>query len=526
MSFNIKKAEKVKDFIEKYCTYSSGEWAGKPFRLLPWQWDDLIKPLFGTMHDGHRQYRTAYVEIPKKNGKTELVAAIGLYMLTNDGEIGAQVYCAAADREQATLVYQAASVMVRNSGTLSEHLKCLDSRKEIRYPKKNSFLKVLSSESYTKHGINPSCVIVDEIHAHPNGELYEILTSGTDYARRQQVVLVITTAGIYDKNSIWWKLRTRAQQVKEGIIEDPRFLPVLYLADPEKDDPADEELWKRVNPSLGQIFTLDKIRQDYEEAKNDPVDFQNFLRFRLNIPIKSLSRFMPIDKWDACDGDVDFESLKGRICYGGLDLSSKIDLAAFVLVFEPLQEGEPYDVVCRFYCPEENILKRSRVDKVPYDIWAKQGFITATPGNVVDYDWIKKDVFDAAKEYDMREIGFDSWNAQATATDIMNELNPSGYENGFQMVEMRQGPKTFNEPMKDLLVRVMKGQIRHGGNPVLRWNADNLVARKDANGNFAPDKEKAVDKIDGMVALFMAWGRAMMKQESELIYDKYSLVRG
>ena len=195
------------------------------------------------------------VEIPKKNGKSEFCAAIGLYMLTNDGEKGAEVYCAAADREQASIVYQAASAMVRNSAGLSRHLKCLDSRKRIIYRKNNSYFQVLSSESYTKHGLNPSCVIVDEIHAHPNDELWNVLTAGTDYARRQQIVLVITTAGIYDKTSIWWRLRSKAIQVGKGIIQDPRFLPVLYLADPEKDNPDDEELWKRVNPSLGQIFT-------------------------------------------------------------------------------------------------------------------------------------------------------------------------------------------------------------------------------------------------------------------------------
>lgn len=511
MNFSIKKAEKVKRFIEKYCTFSKGEWAGEPFMLLPWQWDDIVKPLFGTLNDeGVRQYRTAYCEIPKKQGKSELCAALGLYMLTNDGEAGAEVYLAASDREQASIVYQAAATMVSNSEDLTKHIRRLDSRKRLIFQKKNSFMQVLSSESYTKHGLSPSCVIIDEIHAHPDDELYTVLTAGTDYARRQQVVLIITTAGIYDKNSIWWKLRTRAQQVKAGIIEDPRFLPVLYIADPEKDNPADEELWKRVNPSLGQIFTLDKIRQDYEEAKNDPVDFQNFLRFRLNIPIKSLSRWMPMDKWDDCDAPVDAGTLKGRACYGGLDLASKTDLAAFVLVFPPADEDGLWDVLPRFYCPEEGILKRSRVDKVPYDQWARQGFITATPGNVIDYDWIKKDVFDAAKEYDLREVGFDSWNAQATATDIMNELNPQGAADGFQMVEMRQGPKTFNEPMKDLLVKVMTGKIRHGGHPVLRWNADNLVVRKDANGNFAPDKEKATEKIDGMVSLIMAVGRAMM----------------
>jgi phage terminase large subunit-like protein len=523
-NFSIEKANRVKRFIETHCTFSKGEWSGKPFKLLPWQWDEIIKPLFGTLNqDGYRQYRTVYCEVPKKNGKSELCAAVGLYMLTNDGEEGAEVYIAAADREQASIVYQAAATMVYNDKTLKENIKRLDSRKKLIYQKKNSFMQVLSSESYTKHGLSPSAVIIDEIHAHPNGELYETLTAGTDYARRQQVVLIITTAGIYDKNSIWWKLRTRAQQVKAGIIKDHRFLPVLYLADPEKDKPEDEKLWKRVNPSLGQIFSIDKIRQDYTEAKNDPAEFQNFLRFRLNIPIKSLSRWMPMDKWDKCDGISDMSHLKGRQCYGGLDLSSKIDLSAFVLVFPPLDD-DIFDVLCHFYCPEEGILKRSRIDKVPYDIWAKQGFITATPGNVIDYNWIKNDIFKAAKEYELLEIGFDPWNAQATSTDVMEELNPSNSEHGFQMVEMRQGPKTFNEPMKDLLVKVMEGNLRHGEHPVLRWCADNLVVRKDPNGNFAPDKEKATDKIDGMVALIMGWGRAMFNVDKKSIYEERGLM--
>lgn len=518
MGFDIKKAEKVKKFIEQYCTYSSGEWAGKPFRLLPWQWDELIKPLFGTTNEkGLRQYRTAYVEIPKKNGKTELVAAIGLYMLTNDGEYGAQVYCAAADREQASLVYQAASSMVRNSGELTEYLKCLDSRKEIRYPRKNSFLKVLSSESYTKHGINPSCVIVDEIHAHPNGELYEILTAGTDYARRQQVVLVITTAGIYDKNSIWWKLRTKAQQVHAGTVKDPRFLPVLYLADPEKDSPDDEEVWKRVNPSLGQIFSLDKIRADYNEAKQNPIDFQNFLRFRLNIPIKQLSRWMPMSAWDKCGGEIDIESLKGRECYGGLDLSSKLDLTAFVLVFPPIAEGEPFIVVSKFYVPFDSITERSRSDRVNYNVWENYGYITATPGNVIDMAFIEKDVIQASMDYKLMEVGFDPWGASDIATRLYND-------HMIKMVEMRQGTKTLSEPAKDLLVHVMKGQINHGNHPVLRWCADNLVMIQDASENVRPDKEKATDRIDGMVALIMAWGRAMFTETKPSKYESEGLM--
>ena len=516
----LQKAERVKRFIERHCTYSKGEWAGKPFRLLPWQWEDIVRPLFGTLNGGgNRQYRICYCEIAKKNGKTELCAALGLYMLAADDEKGPEVYVAAADREQAGITYLAASAMVRADATLSKNLKCLDSRKRIIYQAKNGFLQVLSSESYTKHGLSPSCVIVDEIHAHPDDDLWNVLTSGTDYARRQQVVLVITTAGIYDKNSIWWKLRSKAQQVKSGIIEDPRFLPVLYLADPEKDNPADEELWKRVNPSLGQIFTLDKIRQDYGEAKNDPVDFQNFLRFRLNIPVKSLSRWMPMDKWDACAVPPDLERLKGRPCYGGMDLSSTLDLSAYVLVFPPKEEDGFWDVLVKAYCPEEGIIKRSKVDRVRYDIWEKQGFLTATPGEVIDYEWVKKDVFESAKEYELHEVGYDPWNATQIANDIMAELNPGGGEHGFQMVDLKQYVKTYAEPMKNFLKAISNGKVRHGGHPVLRWCADNLVVKIDANGNPYPNKERATEKIDLLTALFMAWGRAMLKTDTTSVYE-------
>ena len=514
----LKKALRVKTFIENL-TYSKGEWQGEPFRLLPWQWEKVILPAFGTLReDGSRQYRFVYVEIPKKNGKTELGAAVALYMLCADKEGRPEIYGCSGDREQAGLVYGAAAEMVRHSPVLSKYLKVLDSRKRIINPKNSGFYQVLSSESELAHGLSPSAVVMDELHAQPDDRLWNVMTSGSHYGRRQQLVIVLTTAGIYDKNSIWWKTRTKAQQIDQGIIDQPDFLPVLYLADPEKDDPADEELWKRVNHSLGQIFTIDKIREDYESVKNDPVEYQNFLRFRLNIPVKQLSRWMPMDKWDACASPVDPGTLKGRSCCGGLDLASKIDLAAFVLVFPPLEEGGPWDVIARFYCPEEGIINRSRTDKIHYDIWEKQGFLTATPGNVVDYAWIEKDIFQAAKDYDLREIGFDSWNAQATATRIMEKLNSTNDENGFQMVEVRQGAKSMNEPAKDLLVHVMQEKIRHGGQPVLRWNADNLVMRADANGNVAPDKLKATDKIDGMVSLIMAWGRAMAKKEVVSVY--------
>lgn len=516
--FVLEKSHRVKRFIETYCTYSKGEWAGKPFKVLPWVWEDVIKPLFGTLNkNGYRQYRTVYIEVPKKNAKTENCAAIGLYMLTSDGEDGAEVYIAACDREQAGICYQAAATMVRNNPTLSDKIKCVDSRRRLVYLETNSYLQVLSSDVKSKHGSSPSCVIFDEIHAHPNDQLWNVLTAGTDYARRQQIIFVITTAGVYNKESIWWKLRTRAKQAKDGIIKDKRLLPVLYCAEPDE-DPESEELWKRVNPSLGYIFTLDKIRQDYLEAKNNPVDFQNFKRFRLNIPIRQLCKWMPMDKWDACNGKVDMDSLVGRPCFAGLDLSLKFDLTAFIMVFRPGDDGI-FDILCKFYCPEGGILKRSQTDRVPYDIWQQQGHIIATPGDTVDYSFIEKDMIDTINKYNINEVAYDPWKASATKDKMMLEFNPSDNEQGFQMVEVRQGAKTLHEPSQDLLVNVINVKIRHGGHPILRWNMDNMVMRGDANENLAPDKAKSVERIDGGVALIMAWSRAMFGQQEESIYE-------
>jgi phage terminase large subunit-like protein len=504
---DITKAERVKTFIRNL-KFSKGIWAGEPFNLLSWQ-EDLIDKLFGTLRpDGLRQYRTAYLEIPKKSGKSELAAAIALYMLCADEEKSPEVYLAASDREQASIVYQAAATMVSSSVELSRRIKRVDSRKRLIYPKKNGFLQTLSSESYTKHGLSPSAVIVDEIHAHPSGDLYETLTSGTDYARSQQLVMVLTTAGVYNRESIWWHTRSKAIQIQQGIIEQPNFLPVLYIADKDKDDPRDEEVWKRVNPSLGQIFTIDKIREDFESVKNDPVEYQNFLRFRLNIPITSLVRFWPSDKWEACAGKVDMASLKGRTCYGGMDLAQTIDLSAFVLVFPPENDGDLPIIVPRFYCPVENIHKRSRTDKVHYDVWANQGYLIATPGETIDLQWIKRDIVKAHKDFNLVNIRYDKKFADHLANELAND-------HGIEMVEMPQLAKHFNEPMNDLLKEVISGRVLQDGNPVLRWNFDNLVVTPRPDGSIQPDKSKATEKIDGAVATFMAWKGMMAGNQKE-----------
>ncbi len=503
-----KAALRVKRFIEDL-KHTQGEWAGQPFRLMKWEWEEVVRPLFGTLKEnGLRQYRYCYVEIPKKNGKSPLSAAIGLYMLCADREAAPEVYIAAADREQAGYVYRYAAGYVKSHELLDKRLKVLDSRKRIINHKNHGFLQVLSAESYTKHGINPSCVIFDELHAQPNDELWNTLTSGTDYARKQQIVFAMSTAGIWDKTSLWWRIREKARQIRDGIVRQDNFLPVLYIADPEKDDPEDEKLWKRVNPSLGHIFTLEKIREQFREAKLDPVEYQNFLRFRLNIPVKQISRWMPMAAWDACGEKINPELLKGKKCYGGLDMSTKIDLTSFVLLFPPQEGLDKYVVVPRFYCPEDTIMERSRQDAVHYELWAKEGHLTATPGNVVDEEFILKDIVEASGAYSLQEIGFDPWGATSISNKLFNN-------HGIPMVEVRQGAKSMSEPAKDILAKVMKGELRHGGHPVLRWCADNLVMVRDANENIRPDKEKATDRIDGMVAMINAWNRVINVVEEQ-----------
>ena len=500
------KAERVRDFIQ-HLKHTKGEWAGQNFQLLPWQWDQVILPLFATLRDdGIRQYRTCYVEIPKKNGKTELGAAVALYMLNADSEATPEVYSAAADRDQASLVYMVAAQMVRDNDVLTKYNAVRDSRKRITNKRNHGFYQVLSSEVRTKHGLNPSAVIFDELHAQPDDNLYRVLTAGTDYARRQQLVFIMSTAGVYDTNSIWWRIREKARQIRDGIVKDDAFLPVLYIADPEKDDPADEELWRRVNPSMGRIFSLEKIRADYETAKENPIDFSDFLRFRLNIPVKQIGRWMPMDRWDACAGHFDPAALRNRTCCGGLDLSTTQDLTAFVLVFPPASDDDRWIVLPKFYVPEDTILKRSRSDRVHYDVWAKNGYLTATPGEVVDYEFVKRDILAASEEYHLWEIGFDPWNATQIATDLLNNY-------GIRMVECRQGAKTLSEPAKDLLKKVLAGKVAHAGHPVLRWCADNLVMVKDSNENIRPAKDKATDRIDGIVATINAWSRAVFVEE-------------
>ncbi len=521
------KADRVKEFIARYCCHTKGEWAGRPFSLIPWQ-EEMIDKAFGTLlPNGLRQYRIVYLEIPKKNGKTELMAALALYMLVADGEHGGEVYSAAADRDQASLTYLPMSEMVRNNRRLTERLTVLDSRRRIIDEQTFSFYQVLSAETFTKHGLNPSAVFFDELHAQPTPDLWEVLTAGTNYARSQQLIVVATTAGVYDPQSIWWKVREKAIKVKEGLIEDPQFLPILYIADKEKDDPDDEAVWIRNNPSINHIFDLDKIREDFKVAKQTPSEYNNFLRFRLNIPVAAVTRWIMPEHWLACNIPVDEEGLRGRLCYGGLDLSTTTDISAFVLVFPPEDEDGRYEVVCRFFIPEDNMLQRSRRDRVPYLEWTEAGYITATPGNVIDYTWILDQIMKDAEMYDLQEIAFDRWGS----TKIMQDLQNLGFERPQdnkraerKLIDFGQGYASMSAPTKELEKLILSQKIAHGGNPVLSWMASNVVVSNDPAGNIKPDKGKSTERIDGVVAMIMGLSRAVIHEQQQSVYEDRGLV--
>ena len=503
------------DFIQ-CLKHTKGEFHGQPFHLLPWQ-EKIIRDVFGTVRDDDlsmRQYTTAYIEIPKKNGKSELGAAIALNMLINDDEWKAEVYSCASDRQQAAIVFDVAVDMVRQSPALMKRVKIIPSTRRMIYQPTGSIYQVLSSEVATKHGLNVSACIFDELHTQPTRALYDVMTQGSGDARKQPLWFLLTTAGT-DRNSICWEAHQKALDILEGRKNDPRFYPVLFGL-PDDADWTSEENWYRANPSLDHTITIDKVRDAFRKAQETPADENQFRQLRLNQWVKQSVRWMPMDKWDECGGVVDPYALEGRACYAGLDLSSTSDLTALVLVFPPISEDEPYIALPFFWLPEETLSLRVRRDHVPYDQWAKRGYIQTTEGNVVHYGFIERFICELGERYDIREIAHDRWNA----TMMVQTLE----DDGFTMVPFGQGFKDMSPPTKELMRIVLEHRLCHGGHPVLRWNMDNAFVRTDPAGNLKLDKEKSTEKVDGAVALVMALDRAMKNQGGDSVYNHRGLL--
>ncbi len=513
--FDEGKAKRTVDFIN-CLKHTKGKWRGQPFDLLPWQ-ETVIRDVFGTVKEnGYRQYNTAYVEIPKKNGKSELAAGVALYMTCGDNEWGAEVYGCASDRQQASIVFDVAVDMVEQCPALKKRIKPVMSVKRLVYKPTNSFYQVLSAEAYTKHGLNVHAVIFDELHSQPNRELFDVMTKGSGDARTQPLFFLITTAGT-DRHSVCFEQHQKAEDILQGRKIDPTFYPVIYGASDDADW-SSEDVWRKANPSLGHTIDIEKVRNAYLSAKDNPAEENIFRQLRLNQWVKQSTRWMQMEKWDACAFPVDEREVLGRECYGGLDLSSSIDITAFVLVFPPRNDTEKYILLPYFWIPEENMIRRVRRDHVPYDVWEKQGFLQTTEGDVIHYGFIENFIDGLGKKFHIKEIAFDRWGA------VQMVQNLEGL--GFTVVPFGQGFKDMSPPTKRLMELVLEKNIAHGGHPVLRWMMDNIFVRTDPAGNIKPDKEKSTEKIDGAVATIMGLDRAIRNGGISMgsVYDERGIL--
>ena len=512
--YDKKKADRAVTFIENLC-HTKGKWARTPFWLLPWQ-EQLIRDIFGIVRpDGNRQFRTAFVEICKKVGKSELAAAVALYLLYADNEPSAEVYGAAADRQQASIVFDVAKQMVEMSPALMKRSKLMGATKRIVNYSNAGYYQVLSAEVGGKHGFSVSGLVFDEIHTQPNRQLYDVLTKGSSDARQNPLHFIITTAG-NDRHSIAYELHTKAVDILEGRRVDPTFYPVVYgLKD--DDDWEDEANWYKVNPSLGYTVDIERLRDAYREAKQNPADEVTFKWLRCNMWVSSTVAWIPDAIYMRGNEEIDAALLERRDCYAGLDLSSTGDITALVLIFPPRDENEKYVLLPYFWIPEETIPRRVKANSVPYDIWEKQGYIMSTEGNVIHYDFIEKFIMDLSEKYHILEIAVDRWNATQMIQNLEGE--------GFTIVPFGQGFSSMSAPTKEFYRLLMEGRIIHGGNPVLRWMAGNVVIDTDPAGNIKVTKAKSKEKIDGIVAAIMALDRCIRQEgQSGSVYDERGLL--
>ena len=511
--YDKKKADRAVKFIEML-PHTKGEWEGRPFWLLPWQ-EQIIRDLFGIVKaDGFRQFRTAYIEIPKKQGKSELAAAIALYLLYADHEPSAEVFSAAADRQQASIVFDVAKRMVEMTPGLQKRSKVMSATKRIVNYSNAGYYQVVSADVGGKHGYSISGLVFDEIHNQPNRKLWDVLTKGSGDARRQALHVAITTAGT-DRNSICFELHTKALDILSDRKVDPTFYPVVYSL-PMDADWQDEKNWYKVNPSLGYTVPIERMREAYLQSQDNPAEENVFRTLRLCQWVGSTVQWIPDHIYDLGNQPIDKHALRRRDCYAGLDLSSSGDITALVLMFPPRTDDEKYIMLPYFWVPEETIPKRVQQTSVPYDNWVAQGYVQATPGNVIDYAYIQNTIGELSYKYHIREIAFDRWGSNM----LVERLS----EMGLTVVPFGQGYKDMSPASRAFYEELMKGNIIHGGNPVMKWMCGNVVIEQDPAGNIKPTKAKSKDKIDGVVAAIMALDRCIRHENEESVYDNRGLL--
>ena len=494
-----------------FLKHSKGKWAGDTFQLAPWQ-KFIVGCLFGwkRKRDGTRRFRTAYCEVPRKNGKSTLAAGIGLYLLVADGEQGAEIYSAATKRDQATIVHGEATRMVRSSPSLRKRVRIY--KNNLNVEKSNSKYEPLGADQDTLDGLNVHGAIIDELHAHKTSGVVDKLDTATG-AREQPLLFEITTAG-YDQQSICFVHHQYTEQVLEGVIEDDSWFGFIATIDKE-DDWTDERVWAKANPNYGGSVNPEDLKRKAVRAMKMPTEQNIFKRMHLNVWTEQAERWLDLAEWDECGGAVDLEALKGRKCWVGLDLADTSDLAAMVAVFASDDEEPVFDLVPFFWLPGDNLEERSRKNRVPYNAWMDQGLLRVTEGNVLDYDAVMVALDELAQWADISELAYDRWGA----TELIQKAQGAGVD----VIPFGQGYASMSPAMKGFLTLVLQRRIRHGNHPILRWMASNVVATMDPAGNIKPDKSKSRQKIDGIVASIMGLDRAT-RREGGSVYDERDML--
>lgn len=507
--FDRAAADHVCDFFELLLVHTTGEWAGQPFKLRPWQ-RKLLRTAFGWKRrsDGLRRYRRVYLKVPRKNGKSTLAAGVALYLTFADREPRAEVYGAANDKDQAGIVFREAKRMIEASPALRE--QCSLFRSSIVVPDTLASYQVLSSESSNKDGLNIHGLVVDELHELHDRDLWEKLTTAMG-SRRQPMTFIATTAGV-GREGVYAELDAHARRVLDGTADDDELLAVVYQAEPG-DDWRSKATWRKANPNYGVSVKPDFLAAQCRQAVLVPGYENAFKRYHLNLDTEQDVRWLNMESWDACGGEIDADELACRPCWIGLDLSRRVDLTAAVLLFP---DGDRFLAVPRFWVPREGLDDKGRRDGVPLRSWVDQGLVTATDGSVIDYSYIRQELLEAAKRYDVREVAYDPYSATQLALQLQDD--------GLTCVEHRQGFVSMSEPAKKLEELVLRRRLLHGGNPVLRWNIGNVTIETDAAGNIKPSKRKSTGRIDGVVALIMAISRATLQPVVTSVYERRGLL--
>lgn len=515
--FDVELANKHLEFF-KLLKHYKGEFAGQNIELELWQMF-RVGSVFGWIEKetGYRRFRIAYNQVPRKNGKSTEAAGVGIDLMSIDGEEGAEVYSAATKKDQAKIIFNDAKKMIKASPFIKKKIDIF--RNNINMPLLNSKFEPLSADADTLDGLNVHGALIDEFHAHKTREVYDVLLTGTG-ARRQPLIWIVTTAGLRT-DTVCYETYEYGKKILEGAIEDDRFFVYIACAD-EDDDPFDEGTWWKANPNLGVSCSIEDLRVKAKQAKELPAAYTSFVVKHLNMWVNADVAWMNMQKYVECEkvnADFNIEDLEGKKCFIGIDLSATTDITSVSMEF-PLDDGR-YAWIQKSFLPEENMVERERRDKVPYSAWARQGWITLTPGETVDYDWIKSYIIEQAKKYDVQELCLDPWNSSQFSNSMMEE--------GFTCVEIRQGFRTMSEPIKDVEKLVLNKQLITFGNPLLKWAFSNAVPTFDPAANIKLDKAKSSRRIDPVIAGINAHVRGMQHEyinedlNSHILNDDWSL---